>query len=96
MKILVVDLDTEWRGGQNQALLMLEGFQARNHHTELVSPDGSALGDRAQARGIRVHRVSPHLSRISAAARIRRAVAGFSTFLRPRAILITHSPTLFM
>jgi glycosyltransferase involved in cell wall biosynthesis len=70
VKILVVDLDTEWRGGQNQALLMLEGFRARNHHAELVSPDGSALGDRAQARGIRVHRVSPHLSRISAALKI--------------------------
>ncbi len=70
MNILLVDLDTEWRGGQNQALLMLEGFQARSHNAELVSPEGSALGDRANARGIRVHRVSPHLSRISAAFKI--------------------------
>ena len=38
MKILIVDLDTEWRGGQNQALLMLEGFNARHHVAELVTP----------------------------------------------------------
>jgi glycosyltransferase involved in cell wall biosynthesis len=70
VKILVVDLDTEWRGGQNQALLMLEGFQARNHNAELVSPEGSALGDRAKARGIQVHPISPHFSRVSAARKI--------------------------
>jgi L-malate glycosyltransferase len=67
VKILVVDLDTGWRGGQNQALLMLEGFQARHHQAELVSPEGSALGDRAKARGIQVHRISPYFSRVSAA-----------------------------
>ena len=70
MNILLVDLDTEWRGGQNQALLMLEGFQARSHTAELVSPEGSALGDRAKARGIQVHRISPRFSRISAALKI--------------------------
>jgi len=70
VNILLVDLDTEWRGGQNQALLMLEGFQARSHTAELVSPEGSALGDRAKARGIQVHRISPRFSRISAALKI--------------------------
>jgi glycosyltransferase involved in cell wall biosynthesis len=70
VKILIVDLDTEWRGGQNQALLMLEGFQARNHQAELVSPEGSALGDRAKARGIQVHRISPYFSRVSATLKI--------------------------
>jgi L-malate glycosyltransferase len=70
VNILLVDLDTEWRGGQNQALLMLEGFQARSHTAELVSPKGSALGDRAKARGIQVHRISPRFSRISAALKI--------------------------
>ena len=49
---------------------MLEGFQARNHHAELVSPEGSALGDRAQARGIHVHRISSRFSRISATLKI--------------------------
>jgi glycosyltransferase involved in cell wall biosynthesis len=70
LKILLVDLDTEWRGGQNQALLMLEGLHARNYAAELISPKGSALGQRAQARGATVHYVSPRVSRISAALKI--------------------------
>lgn len=70
MKILLVDLDTEWRGGQNQALLMLEGLNARNYITELISPKGSALGERAEARGVTVHHVSPPFSRISATLKI--------------------------
>lgn len=70
MKILVVDLDTEWRGGQNQALLMLEGLNARNYVTELVSPENSELGKRAHARGVTIHSVSRHFARISAAFKI--------------------------
>jgi glycosyltransferase involved in cell wall biosynthesis len=70
VKILIVDLDTEWRGGQNQALLMLEGFNARHHVAELIAPEGSALGERAAARGVRVHVVSPRTTRISAAIKI--------------------------
>jgi glycosyltransferase involved in cell wall biosynthesis len=70
VKILIVDLDTEWRGGQNQALLMLEGFNARHHVAELVAPEKSALGERAAARGITVHAVSPRASRVSAAIKI--------------------------
>ena len=70
MKILIVDLDTEWRGGQNQALLMLEGFNARHHVAELVTPEKSALGERAAARGITVHTVSSRTARVSAALKI--------------------------
>jgi glycosyltransferase involved in cell wall biosynthesis len=70
VKILVVDLDTEWRGGQNQALLMLEGLNARNYAAELVSPENSELGKRARARGVTVHTVSQHLARLSAALKI--------------------------
>jgi L-malate glycosyltransferase len=70
VKSLLVDLDTEWRGGQNQALLMLEGLNARDHVAELVCPEGSALGERAEARGATVHHVSSHLYRISAARKI--------------------------
>jgi glycosyltransferase involved in cell wall biosynthesis len=70
VKILIVDLDTEWRGGQNQALLMLEGFNARHHVAELVAPQGSALGERAAARGVTVHTVSHRTARISAALKI--------------------------
>jgi glycosyltransferase involved in cell wall biosynthesis len=70
VKILIVDLDTEWRGGQNQALLMLEGFNARHHIAELLTQEGSALGERAAARGITVHVVSRRTTRISAALKI--------------------------
>jgi len=70
VKILVVDLDTEWRGGQNQALLMLEGLNARNYVTELVSPESSELGKRAHARGVTIHSVSRQFTRISTAFKI--------------------------
>jgi glycosyltransferase involved in cell wall biosynthesis len=70
VKILIVDLDTEWRGGQNQALLMLEGFNARHHIAELLTQEGSALGERAAARGVTVHYVSRRTTRVSAALKI--------------------------
>jgi glycosyltransferase involved in cell wall biosynthesis len=70
VKILIVDLDTEWRGGQNQALLMLEGLNARHHSAELVAPERSALGERAAARGVKVHTVSGRTTRLSAALKI--------------------------
>jgi glycosyltransferase involved in cell wall biosynthesis len=70
VKILIVDLDTEWRGGQNQALLMLEGLNASNHVAELLTQEGSALGERAAARGVTVHNVSRRTTRIAAALKI--------------------------
>jgi len=68
---LVVDLETEWRGGQNQALLMLKGFYERGHAAELVAAHGSALGSRASANGICVHFVSRGGFRLPAARKIR-------------------------
>ncbi len=49
---------------------MLEGFNARHHIAELVSPEGSALGERAAARGVTVHAVSRRTTRLSAALKI--------------------------
>jgi glycosyltransferase involved in cell wall biosynthesis len=72
-------LDTEWRGGQNQALLMLEGFNERHHIAELLSPEGSALGERAAARGVTVHSVSRRTKRISAAIKIAELLRSVST-----------------
>ena len=68
---LVVDLETEWRGGQNQALLMLKGFYERGHAAELVAAHGSALGSRASANGICVHYVSRGGLRFPASQKIR-------------------------
>jgi glycosyltransferase involved in cell wall biosynthesis len=69
VKILFVDLETEWRGGQNQALLLLKALNARGDTAELVTVKGSALGKRA-ARHVNVHFVSRRMARVSAALNI--------------------------
>ena len=71
MRVLLVDLETEWRGGQNQALLLLKGLRDRGHEAELLTSSGSALGQRATPAGITVHPVSRGIFRIPAARKIR-------------------------
>jgi len=71
VKVLLVDLETEWRGGQNQALLLLKGLREREHEAELVAANGSALGERAESAGLRVHFVSRGLFRLPAAQKVR-------------------------
>ncbi|HEY2456178.1 MAG TPA: glycosyltransferase family 4 protein [Candidatus Acidoferrum sp.] len=68
---LIVDLDTEWRGGQNQALLLLKGLYERGHAAELLTAKGSSLGRRAKRVGIYVHEVSRGMLRVPAAIKIR-------------------------
>jgi L-malate glycosyltransferase len=68
---LIVDLETEWRGGQNQALLLLRGLYERGHAAELVATDGSSISHRARKEGISVHSVSRGMPRLSAASKIR-------------------------
>jgi len=68
---LIVDLESEWRGGQNQALLLLKGLYERGHAAELVAAKGSVLGHRAKKAGIFVHSVSRGGFRVAAAAKIR-------------------------
>jgi glycosyltransferase involved in cell wall biosynthesis len=72
VKILMVDLETVWRGGQNQALLLLKGLRDRGHEAELVAATGSELGRRAAASGVLVHPVSRGILRVPAAWEIRR------------------------
>ncbi len=74
MKVLLVDLETAWRGGQNQALLILKGLRVRGHEAELAAAKGSALGERAQASGVRVNLVSRGLLRVPAARKIRELI----------------------
>jgi glycosyltransferase involved in cell wall biosynthesis len=76
VRVLLVDLETEWRGGQNQALLLLKGLRARGHEAELVAARGSALGERAAACGVRVHSVSRGFFRIPAAQKVRGLLRG--------------------
>ena len=68
---LIVDLETEWRGGQNQALLLLKGLYERGHAAELLAAEESALAARAQGAGICVHRVSRGAARVPAAMKLR-------------------------
>jgi len=72
---LIVDLETDWRGGQNQALLLLKGLYERGHPAELLAARGSALAYRAQRGGICVHTVSRGIFRLAAAAKIRSLLA---------------------
>lgn len=72
---LIVDLETVWRGGQNQALLLLKGLYERGHAAELIAASGSALGHRARKAGVTVHTVSRGFFRLSAAASIRSVLA---------------------
>ena len=72
---LIVDLETEWRGGQNQALLLLKGLYERGHAAELVAAHSSSLSHRAKKLGIYVHSVSRGLFRFRAASMIRSLLA---------------------
>jgi len=42
MRVLYVDLEREWRGGQSQALLTLGGLRERGHEIELLAARDSA------------------------------------------------------
>ena len=72
---LFVDLETEWRGGQSQALLLLKGLYERGHAAELVATHGSSLSHRAKKEGIYVHSVSRTLPQLAAASRIKSILA---------------------
>ncbi|HEY2462009.1 MAG TPA: glycosyltransferase [Candidatus Acidoferrum sp.] len=75
MKPLLVDLETAWRGGQNQAFLLLKGLQSRGHSPELVAAENSALAERTARIGIPVHTVSRGLFRFPASRKIRQLLA---------------------
>ena len=72
MITLLVDLEREWRGGQNQFLLLLKGLYERGHAAELLAAKGSSLGHRASKQGFCVHETSRDGLRVPAAAAIRR------------------------
>lgn len=70
-RVLLVDLERAWRGGQEQALLLMTGLKRRGHCAELVAVGDSAIALRAQAAGIRVHATPDAGRRIGAARRVR-------------------------
>jgi len=66
---LHVDLGQQWRGGQNQALLLATELRRLSHTAELVAIAGGPLAERARGLGITVHEVA---GRFDAALHLRR------------------------
>jgi glycosyltransferase involved in cell wall biosynthesis len=73
LRTLHVDLGRQWRGGQNQVLLLATELRRMGHVAELVALGGGPLAERACAAGVPVHDVG---GRLSAALRLRR-LGGF-------------------
>ena len=69
---LVVDLGRDFRGGQDQALLLLRGLLKRGHTPELIALRDSLLARRAKKAGVTVHDAPPRGRRLAAFLTIRR------------------------
>lgn len=72
VRSLIVDLGREYRGGQHQALLLLQGLRVRGHAPELIAVRDSLLARRAKDADIPVHAVAPWCRRIAASLEIQR------------------------
>jgi len=72
---LIVDLETEWRGGQNQALLTARGMHACGHDAQLVAIRDSPLARRAVQAGIQVHLVAARAKRARTALLLRKLLS---------------------
>jgi len=72
---LLVDLETEWRGGQNQALLTAKGMRESGHDAQLVAIRDSPLAQRAAQAGIPVHEVNTRAKRARAALLLRKLLS---------------------
>jgi L-malate glycosyltransferase len=81
---LIIDLGRDFRGGQDQALLLVRGLLARGHFPELVAVSNSLLAKRANDAGVPTHGVSHRWRRLDAARVIRRLV-------RARGVDIVHA-----
>lgn len=71
MRVLYVDLECEWRGGQSQALLTLLGLREHELQVELVAAQDSPLATRSREAGFTVHEVARLGLRARAAGKIR-------------------------
>jgi glycosyltransferase involved in cell wall biosynthesis len=73
---LVVDLGRDFRGGQHQALLLLQGLLSRRHAPNLITIQDSLLARRAKDAGVSVYGVPLGRRRLAASLHIRRLVHG--------------------
>ena len=74
MNLLYVDLDREWRGGQSQALLTLQGLSQKGHQVILAAAQNSPLALRAAKIGIKVQEIPQRGLRFRAVTVIRRLI----------------------
>jgi L-malate glycosyltransferase len=81
---LLIDLGREYRGGQHQALLLLQGLRERGHAAEVIGIQDSILATRASESGITVHSVGPGMRRLAAAWKIR-------SLVRERRVDLVHA-----
>lgn len=84
MRPLVVDLGRDFRGGQDQGLLLLRGLLKRGHAAELITLQDSLLASRARGAGVVVHQVPQKFRRLAAAWLIGRLV-------RSRRVDVVHA-----
>jgi L-malate glycosyltransferase len=74
MKVLYVDLEREWRGGQSQALLTMKGLHERGHRVDLVAAANAPLEKRTAPTGIAIHRIPRLGLRAWAALKIKKLI----------------------
>ena len=77
MKVLHVDPERAWGGGEVQVLALLRELGARGHRSTLAAPRGAPLAAAAEAAGVPVAplRIANHVD-VLAALRLRRLVRG--------------------
>jgi glycosyltransferase involved in cell wall biosynthesis len=81
---LLVDLGRDYRGGQHQALLLLQGLASRGHAPKLIVLRDSLLSRRAKDAGISTYGVGSRGKQLFAALAVRR-------LLRKRQVDIIHA-----
>jgi glycosyltransferase involved in cell wall biosynthesis len=75
MRVLFVDLEREWRGGQSQALLTIQGLRENGHEVELLAARNSPLAKLVAQKRIPVHEVARFGLRAWAASAMRQMIA---------------------
>jgi hypothetical protein len=55
MRILQINSERGWRGGERQTLLTSLGLRERGHEVEVLVRAGGVLETRAQSEGLRTH-----------------------------------------
>ena len=62
MRILHINLEPGWRGGERQTLHLMQGLRELGHASQLLTRKNSPLGDRCRADGFPVRHISkPYL-----------------------------------